>query len=144
MDCQLDHIVLNVENDETMLAFYVEVLQLTSERLEDYRAGQVPFASVRLNRDSIIDLFPKPMWQQSLGQKPGRLNHFCLVVSAADWQQLVLRLEEHEIPIEEGPVSRWGAHGSGISIYFRDPENNLIEARYYEPGSEQHNCLLSS
>ena len=42
------------------------------------------------------------------------------------------RLDAHTIDIEEGPVPRWGARGMGTSIYFRDPEKNLIEARYYE------------
>ncbi len=41
-------------------------------------------------------------------------------------------ITERNVDIEEGPVPRWGAHDSGTSIYFRDPEGNLIEARYYE------------
>ena len=39
MKCIMDHIVLNVEDDEKMIAFYSEVLQLPTERLEEYRAG---------------------------------------------------------------------------------------------------------
>ena len=42
------------------------------------------------------------------------------------------RLAANDIEIEEGPVPRWGARGMGTSIYFRDPEDNFIEARYYE------------
>ena len=62
MQCLMDHIVLNVEDEEKMIAFYSEVLELVPERLEEYRAGDVPFPSVRLNSDTIIDLFPKRIW----------------------------------------------------------------------------------
>ncbi len=133
MDCLMDHIVLNVEDDEKMMAFYSEVLMLRPERLAEYRAGEVPFPSVRLNPDTIIDLFPKKLWQKIRpnGQGHENLNHFCLAMSEKTWQDLLQRLEAHHIQIEDGPVTRWGAHGSGTSMYFRDPENNLIEARYY-------------
>ncbi len=59
MQCTVDHIVLNVEDDEKMMDFYSKVLMLEAERLQEYRAGMVPFPSVRLNSDTIIDLFPK-------------------------------------------------------------------------------------
>ena len=58
MQCTMDHIVLNVEDDEKMMDFYSKVLMLEAERLQEYRAGMVPFPSVRLNLDTIIDLFP--------------------------------------------------------------------------------------
>jgi catechol 2,3-dioxygenase-like lactoylglutathione lyase family enzyme len=133
MDCLMDHIVLNVADDEKMMAFYSKVLMFKPERLAEYRAGDVPFPSVRLNPDTIIDLFPKKMWQKTdrSGQGRENLNHFCFALGEEAWQDLLQRLEANNVKIEEGPVSRWGAHGSGTSIYFRDPENNLIEARYY-------------
>ncbi len=133
MDCQMDHIVLNVEDDEAMVDFYSTVLLMTPERLEAYRKGRVPFPSVRLNRDTIIDLFPKHMWEKQApkGKGFGNLNHFCIALGKASWDALLLRLDQNRVTIEQGPVQRWGARGDGTSVYFRDPENNLIEARYY-------------
>jgi catechol 2,3-dioxygenase-like lactoylglutathione lyase family enzyme len=146
MQCSMDHIVLNVENDEKMVRFYSEVLLLPADRLKEYRKGIVPFPSVRLNADTIIDLFPKKLWQEDASHRNGRenLNHFCVVVSKPDWEDLQKRLQANGTPIEEGPVSRWGAHGTGTSIYFRDPEYNLIEARYYEEHDNPEECLFGT
>jgi extradiol dioxygenase family protein len=109
----MDHIVLNVEDDEKMMAFYSKVLMLEAERLQEYRAGMVPFPSVRLNSDTIIDLFPKRMWQKSStsGQGRSNLNHFCLSLSKETWEDLVKRLKANSVVIEEGPVPRWGTFG---------------------------------
>jgi catechol-2,3-dioxygenase len=142
----MDHIVLNVEDDEKMIAFYSKVLMFAPERLAEYRSGDVPFPSVRLNSDTIIDLFPKKIWQKSAQAEQGRenLNHFCIALSKGMWENLVERLQANNIDIEEGPVPRWGSHGTGTSIYFRDPEGNLIEARYYERHNSSEKCLLGS
>ena len=133
MQCLMDHIVLNVEDDEKMIDFYSKVLMFSTERLEEYQAGKVPFPSVRMNPDTIIDLFPKKMWQNSSTTGNGRnnLNHFCFSISKKTWEGLLERLKTNNVDIEIGPVQRWGAHGAGTSIYFRDPEGNLVEARYY-------------
>jgi extradiol dioxygenase family protein len=146
VECLMDHIVLNVENEENMMAFYSEVLQMPPERFQEYRDGEVPFPSVRLNLNTIIDLFPKNMWQKStqVGQGRESLNHFCISLKKEAWDNLMKRLEANKFEIEEGPVQRWGAHGSGASIYFRDPEKNLIEARYYEGHNGTEKCLLGS
>ena len=42
-------------------------------------------------------------------------------------------LAAHHIPIELGPVRRLGARGSGISVYFRDPDGSLLEFISYSP-----------
>lgn len=146
MQCRMDHIVLNVVDDEKMIAFYSEALMLPTERLDEYRSGKVPFPSVRLNEDTIIDLFPKKLWQESARTGEGRenLNHFCMALSKEDWQGLLERLHGNAVPIEVGPVQRWGAHGTGTSVYFRDPEGNLIETRYYEGHNSSGKCLLGS
>jgi catechol 2,3-dioxygenase-like lactoylglutathione lyase family enzyme len=146
MQCRMDHIVINVVDMNAMLAFYCDVLQLQPERLEEFRAGSVPFPSVRLNGDTIIDLFPGELWQKSSPAGPGRenLNHFCIALPRGAWEELAERLRVHHVAIKEGPVRRWGAHGAGTSVYFYDPERNLIEARYYSQEEADANCLLGT
>lgn len=142
----MDHIVLNVLDDQKIIAFYSEILLLETERLEEYRQGKVPFPSVRLNPDTIIDLFPRKMWEKTSGAESGqgKLNHFCIALDKKRWDDLYKRLQENHISVEEGPVPRWGSHGTGTSIYFRDPEGTLIEARYYQGEDDAENCLLGS
>jgi catechol 2,3-dioxygenase-like lactoylglutathione lyase family enzyme len=36
-----------------------------------------------------------------------------------------------DFDVIEGPVSRWGARGEGVSVYVRDPDGNQVELRTY-------------
>ena len=83
MDCLMDHIVLNVTDEKKMIAFYSDVLEFAPERVEEYNQGKVPFPSVRLNSNTLIDLFPKKMWAESAqaGQTGANLNHFCIALA---------------------------------------------------------------
>lgn len=129
----MDHIVLNVHDMETVLDFYINVLGLQGERLEAFREGKVPFPSVRINADTLIDLFPVEAPLPGTGDsQPAHLNHFCLVVTQSEMPEIMANLHAAGVTIEEGPVTRWGAHGNGMSIYFPDPEGRRVEVRYYE------------
>ena len=131
---ELDHIVLNVGDVERSLQFYTDVMGLKAERLDEFRTGKAGFPSVRINADTIIDLFPVQGQQnrQSNGVKTaGNLNHFCMVIGKEDFAGIVDYLKENRIIIREGPVSRWGARGKATSIYFLDPDGNEIEIRCY-------------
>jgi catechol-2,3-dioxygenase len=129
----MDHIVLNAEDIESLIQFYTEVVGLEPARVEEFRRGEVPFPSVRVNAQTIIDLAPKTMWEKSELRTTGRpnLNHFCLTVEKSEWERLRERLATRRVVIA-GPAPRWGARGNGTSFYFHDPEGNEIEARYYE------------
>jgi extradiol dioxygenase family protein len=106
----------------------------------------VPFPSVRLNANTVIDLFPKRLWQRHDSAGPGRvnLNHFCMALSKTEWDALDKRLQANGVTLDEGPVPRWGARGTGTSIYFSDPEGNRIEARYYNASADEEKCLLGT
>lgn len=129
---ELDHIVLNVSDIDRSLKFYTDVLGLEPERLEAFKAGKVSFPSVRINQGTVIDLFPRKHSPATDGATlKTNLNHFCLVVSKADFAGIVDFLTHHQIAIREGPVSRWGARGQATSVYFHDPDGNEIEIRCY-------------
>ncbi len=137
MPTVLDHIALNVNDPGLMLGFYQDMLGLAPERAEAWRRGKVPFPSVRVNADCIIDFFPKALWEEGAGDRPLKrspapgMNHFCLRYDPDEWAALVARLADRGVVIETGPVPRFGAHGQGVSVYFHDPEGNYLEARHY-------------
>lgn len=118
----LDHIVLNVADAERSLAWYTGVLGLAGERVEEWRRGEAPFPSVRVDGSTIIDLF-------ALERTGENADHFCLVMPAGDWEEMV---EAGTVPVEKGPSKVFGARGMGLSIYTRDPDGNLVELRRYD------------
>ena len=118
-----DHLVLHCADVETTLAWYVDVLGLAPVRLEEWRAGRVPFPSVRVNEHTIIDLIP--------GQRDdGRLDHFCLVVQPIDFDALKA---SGAFDVVDGPGTRFGAQGDATSLYVRDPDGAVVELRHYPP-----------
>jgi len=132
MPFAIDHIVLNVRDVAATLRFYADVIGLEPERVEEFEAGSVPFPSLRVNADTLVDLLPPAIWG---GGEPGErrtnVDHFCLVMHAAEWPALEARLKEAGVDYELGPITLWGAHGNGTSVYIRDTEGNRVELRYY-------------
>jgi glyoxylase I family protein len=132
---QLDHLVLNVNNTEALLAFYNKILGLCIENHERFERKKVSFPTLRINKNSILNLFPPERWKTpDNDQKKTRnnMNHFCLAMSKKEWIDLKNRLNENHINIIIGPVESAGAKGPGCALHFRDPEDNQIEVRYYE------------
>lgn len=118
----LDHIVLNTSHVEDMLAFYTEVLGMEGVRVDQWRRGEVPFPSVRVDGTTLIDLMS--------GERTGvNLNHVCLVIESADLDELAAG---GVVDVERGPVDGlFGAQGFARSLYINDPDGNLIELRSY-------------
>jgi catechol 2,3-dioxygenase-like lactoylglutathione lyase family enzyme len=117
----LDHVVLRCADVEATLAWYVDVLGLTPVRVEEWRAGEAPFPSVRVSDHTIIDLVPGPV-------DDGRLDHLCLVVEPIDLAALAA---SGQFDVVEGPGRRFGARGDGTSLYVRDPDGLVVELRHY-------------
>jgi len=117
----LDHIVLVSPDPERLIAWYVDVLGLSTERLEQWRAGEVPFASVRVDATTIIDV--------QRGERSGvNVDHVALVVDA-DAAGLAAFAEAHGAP---APRNLFGARGQGQGSYLRDPDGNGVELRTYK------------
>ena len=136
----IDHVVLWVESPHRALTFYVDVLGLEALRVEDYEAGQAPFPSVRVNQGTIIDLMDRNALLsrvqgftgsgEDVGGHP--LNHLCLSMTAAEYESLSRNLTARGVEIRDGGDRAFGARGQAVkSVYFDDPDGNVLEIRYY-------------
>ncbi|MEU3189763.1 VOC family protein [Streptomyces sp. NPDC006992] len=128
-----DHLVLKVADVERALAFYCGPLGLEPVRVEEWRAGAVPFPSVRVSPVTIIDLLDRSGEAAEGGADGTNVDHICLVVEPLDWRAV---LASGAFQVLEGPVSRFGARGTAQSIYVRDPDGNTVELRWYPQDEE--------
>jgi catechol 2,3-dioxygenase-like lactoylglutathione lyase family enzyme len=135
----LDHVVLWADDPIAAAGFYEKTVGLTPVRLTEYAVGQVPFPSVRVNEETILDIMPHAM-AEHMTMVPGAadsaghpVNHVCLSFEAGDFEALRARLEEQGVPVSDLSYDAFGARGMARrSFYFRDPDGNVIEARHYE------------
>jgi catechol 2,3-dioxygenase-like lactoylglutathione lyase family enzyme len=114
-----DHIVLCVNDVAATRRFYETVLGMES-REERPGKWSLHFGS---NKISLQDAATSP----ALARKtvPGSGN-FCLL-SEMPMPEIVAALERNGVAIVEGPDERKGAIGMIFSVYFRDPDGNLVE-----------------
>ena len=127
----MDHIVLRVKDVDQALRFYIDVLGLAPLRVEEYRAGKVPFPCARVSDGTIIDLLPIQDWKP-VGDGSRNLDHYCLTIEPTDMAQLGDHLRQLGVTVvSDAPAPRAGARGIGNSIYIKDFEDNVIELRHY-------------
>lgn len=122
----IDHVVLNVEDAERSVAWYCEVLGLVPERLEEWRRGEAPFVSLRVDTTTIIDVFQAPRTGENL-------DHVALVVEDVDLDELAT---SGQVDVQMGPADLFGAQGTGRGLYIRDPDGNRVELRTYTRRTE--------
>jgi len=120
----IDHFVLTVRSVEATCAFYQRVLGL--QRLDEpKRPTALLFGSQKINVHEVERTFePK-----ARAPTPGS-GDFCLV-AARPLAEILASLEANGVAIEVGPVERIGARGKMMSVYFRDPDGNLVEVSEY-------------
>jgi catechol 2,3-dioxygenase-like lactoylglutathione lyase family enzyme len=116
----LDHLVLRVADMERSVAFY-EALGLATVRLDEWRRGEAPFVSMRVDDHTIIDL--------QVGLITGtNVDHLALVVEDVDLAELVTSGRFGEV---HAPLQLFGARGVGQGIYVKDPDGHTVELRTY-------------
>jgi catechol 2,3-dioxygenase-like lactoylglutathione lyase family enzyme len=122
---RLDHFVLTTAQPDAIVRFYTEVLGMT---LETFRNGQR--LALKFGR-SKINIHVKGKEYEPKAHAPGiGTLDFCFIASVP-LAQVISSLEKHKVTIIEGPCTKTGAMGEIRSVYFRDPDLNLVEVSEY-------------
>jgi catechol 2,3-dioxygenase-like lactoylglutathione lyase family enzyme len=121
---RLDHIVLTVADIEQTIDFYARVLEMTPVAFGEGRRA-LSFGRHKIN------LHPAGREFEPKAQRPTPGSADLCLITAGSLDDVIADLARHEVPIEVGPVRRSGATGPIDSVYFRDPDGNLIEVSTY-------------
>ena len=127
---RIDHIVLTVSDIEGTVRFYTDVLGMRAVTFGDGRRA-LAFGGQKINlHQSGGEFEPK-----AVRPTPG-LADLCLITQTPPGEVLD-HLSGCGVEAIEGPVERAGALGPMRSVYFRDPDGNLIEVSGYPGDSER-------
>ena len=121
---RLDHLVLTVENIASTCEFYENVLGMDSITFGDNRKALI-FGSQKIN----LHEFGRELEPKAHRPTPGSAD-LCFITSNS-MTDVIEHLHRRGVQILEGPVNRTGALGHIESVYFRDPDLNLIEVSNY-------------
>jgi catechol 2,3-dioxygenase-like lactoylglutathione lyase family enzyme len=125
---EIDHVVLRVSSLEAMIEFYCDVLGCTVEKRQE------AFGLIQLRAgNSLLDLVSVDGEIGRLGGRaPGseglNMDHFCFRVDPFDPRLIAEHLSRCGVAAGAA-VSRYGAEGTGSSIYITDPEGNTVELK---------------
>src|SRR5262245_22338629 len=119
---RLDHCVIAVSDWEAATRFYRDVIGADVVAID---SGRVFF---RLGDTQLSVHGPGFMPTSNVARLPVQPGNsdLCLVW-AGPIDDAIEHLARHGVPIETGPVERYGARGAGTSVYFRDPDGSLLE-----------------
>lgn len=122
---RIDHVVLTVADPAATIAFYERVLGMRHVVTGDRHA--LHFGDSKLNLHPEVNDYP-PLKAAAPTVGSGDI---CLVADGP-LDAIVAQLRDEGVEIEEGPVARDGALGEMTSVYFRDPDANLVEVSVYD------------
>lgn len=121
---RLDHLVLTVADVDATCEFYARVLGMRPVTFGNGRRA-LAFGAHKINLHGVGREFdPK-----AARPTPGSAD-LCLIADAP-LDTVIAHLRASGVEIIEGPVQRTGATGPIVSVYFRDPDRNLIEVSNY-------------
>lgn len=122
----IDHLILKVNDAAASVAFWVDVMGFTDE------GARPPFSVVRVSDGFVLQLAP---WGTEGNE------HLAFELSRADFDAVFTRVKQRGLPYGEsfhsvgtnrGPGMEHGARGPAPTLYFKDPNNHLIEIRTYD------------
>jgi len=115
---RIDHVVLRVRDLAGMVRFYEEALGFREER----RIDTLSLVQMRAGA-SMLDLVANDAHVTARN-----MDHLCFRIEPFERDAIVMRLAPFGISVGE-TVERYGAEGTGPSVYFHDPEGNQIELK---------------
>ncbi|MBI2961742.1 MAG: VOC family protein [Betaproteobacteria bacterium] len=121
---RIDHLVLTVRDVEATCRFYARVLGM---EVVTFGAGRkaLSFGRQKINLHRHGNEFEPKADQPTPGS-----SDVCLI-AAVPVADVIAHLAACGVAVLEGPVERTGATGPIVSVYFRDPDRNLIEVSNY-------------
>ncbi|MFQ5958080.1 MAG: VOC family protein [Alphaproteobacteria bacterium] len=121
---RIDHIVLTVRDIDATVAFYTRALGMEARTFAGGRTA-LHFGRHKIN----LHPHPSPIEPKAAQPTPGSAD-LCFVADDP-LCRVIEHLEAFGVAIEEGPKTTSGAQGPMTSVYFRDPDGNLIEISAY-------------
>jgi len=122
----IDHLVLTVKDIDATCAFYGKALGMKVVTFGEGRKA-LAFGSQKIN----LHQQGKEIDPKAHRPMPGS-GDICLVTSVP-LADVMAHLKACGVALIDGPVRRTGAVGTLLSVYFRDPDLNLIEVSNYLP-----------
>jgi catechol 2,3-dioxygenase-like lactoylglutathione lyase family enzyme len=121
---RIDHLVLTVKDIATTVDFYTTVLGMNTLIFGENRVA-LTFGDQKINLHQLGNEFEPKAGNVNAGSAD-----LCFIIEQPV-QQAIEHLNACGVKVLQGPVSRTGATGEIVSIYFRDPDDNLIEVSNY-------------
>lgn len=122
---QLDHLVLTVGDISITCQFYQSVLGCKVIHFTTTNGDNRCALSIGNHQKINLHSAASPLQPAARYPQPGSAD-LCFLTQTP-LSQVVEHLHSCSIPIVEGPVERTGSLGSILSVYIRDPDDNLVE-----------------
>jgi catechol 2,3-dioxygenase-like lactoylglutathione lyase family enzyme len=122
---RLDHVVINCRDAEITAAWYQRVLGMSRETFGPEQRTCLKFGNQKFN----VRPTGAPNWRTAHADQPGSLD-LCFVTSTP-MTEVVDHLKSCDVTILRGPEPQIGALGALTSVYFHDPDQNLLEIGCY-------------
>jgi catechol 2,3-dioxygenase-like lactoylglutathione lyase family enzyme len=117
---RLDHFSLTVRDVEETCAFYEKILGMARQTFGEGRVA-LRFGRLKIN----INPNPNDLERKAAVPIPGSAE-FCLVATTP-LDEVTAHLRNCGVDLEHGPAEAEGAEGRLRSVWFRDPDGNLVE-----------------
>ncbi|XP_072018913.1 glyoxalase domain-containing protein 5-like [Amphiura filiformis] len=121
---RLDHLVLTVASIDTTVAFYTQVLGMEEITFKETRKA-LRFGQQKIN------LHQRGQEYEPKAKHPTPGSADLCLITESSLDAVMEHVKACGVVIEDGPVMRTGAVGPIKSVYFRDPDMNLIEVSNY-------------